>query len=267
MKIIAKKSLGQHFLRDTNVVRRMVAINDVKGKNVLEIGPGMGILTQSLLESGANVVAVELDNRVIDMLKDRFASYGSNMTLIHGDILDIGPEKIFKDREYIVISNIPYYITGLIISTFLDAKNKPKSMTLLVQKEVAMRIVAKDGKQSILSIAVRAYGKPEISFIVKKGAFDPVPKVDSAVIKIDNIGSIRENKLNEARIDQESFLKCVKVGFAHKRKILFANLCNEYSRESVENAWSILGLDKNIRAQDVDIDVWFKIAGILYKKA
>jgi 16S rRNA (adenine1518-N6/adenine1519-N6)-dimethyltransferase len=267
MHIKAKKSLGQHFLKDNNVIRKMVNIEDLKGKNVLEIGPGKGILTKALLEAKSKVTAIELDERVIDFLKSEFCSYDDRISIIHGDILNMDIDSLFQGEKYVVVSNIPYYITGLILSLFLDSKHKPESMILLVQKEVAERVVARDGKESILSMAVKAYGIPELSFLVKRGCFEPAPNVDSAVLHIRNIRSIEENPKNISKISQESFLKCIKTGFSHKRKILYANLCNIYTRETVEKVWNKLELNRNIRAEDVNIDIWFKIASELHKNS
>jgi len=188
----AKKSLGQHFLRAPNVVGAMIHVALVEPEMVvLEIGPGKGILTRGLLKAGAKVIAVEKDDRAIEYMKENFAIEiaSGKLTLVQDDILEIEPQDLGLEKEkYIIAANIPYYITGEILRKFLTTRDYPSRMILLVQKEVAKRIVAADKKESILSISVKAYGEPKYIDTVPKRFFRPVPKVDSAIILIDNIG-------------------------------------------------------------------------------
>src|SRR3989344_4154177 len=158
-----KKSLGQHFLTDQTVLQIIIATARLTTNDtVLEIGPGLGNLTKALLATGACVIAVEKDDRLINRLTEKFAAAIKNkqLELIHADLLDLDLTYKLQATTYKLIANIPYYLTGQIIRQFLTATNQPQSMTLMLQKEVAERIVAADGKESLLSISVKAYGAP-----------------------------------------------------------------------------------------------------------
>ena len=290
----AKKSLGQNFLISPRVVGAIVNAGNLKeGETVLEIGPGKGILTRALLESGVFVKAVEKDDRLIPILAEIFKKEISEgkLELIHTDILALG-DGIFSslrgDRSksrfpptrerishhqwpntYKVIANIPYYITGALIRNFLSAKIKPEMCVLMVQKEVAERIIARDGKESILSLSVKAYAKPELVMNVSRGNFFPIPNVDSAVIKLSNI---QNPFVNGERIPDKTaenrFFEIVRAGFAQKRKKLISNLekvipeeiTKETSRKKLKTLFEKLGLDENIRAEDVPLETWLKIS-------
>ncbi len=191
----AKKSLGQNFLNSKTVAREIVSSAELSATDtVLEIGPGKGFLTEGLLASGARVIAVEKDDRMIPLLSEKFAEEIKNekFTLIHGDIVEImeGVSSYkLPTKNYKLVANIPYYLTGYILRAFLEAKVKPERMILMLQKEVADRIVARDKKESILSIAIKAYGTPRIVKRVPARYFTPAPKVDSAVLAITNISN------------------------------------------------------------------------------
>ena len=203
----AKKSLGQHFLKSQKAIETMVKTSGAQtGDLVLEIGPGMGVLTEALLQAGASVVAVEKDDLLIPVLEEKFEKEikSGQLKLIHDDILNFDVSKVpFGGSElprgtldtYKLVANIPYYITGQIIRIFLEAENQPESMTLLVQKEVAERIVARDEKESLLSLSVKAYGTPKYVEKVPRGAFAPAPNVDSAIIHISNISKNNFRKI------------------------------------------------------------------------
>ncbi len=190
-KIFAKKSLGQNFLSSKKIVERIVMEAKVSKEDcVLEIGPGKGILTEALLEKVKKVIAVEKDDFLFEFLKEKFAKEikVKKLEIIHEDIVDFDQEKIKK--PYKLVANIPYNITGEILRKFLSGKNKPESMTVLVQKEVAERIFARDGKESLLSISVKIFGTPRLGFVISRGQFNPVPNVDSRVLSIDNINEV-----------------------------------------------------------------------------
>ncbi len=260
--MIKKKSLGQNFLHDTNIISDIVAASGAyKGDVVLEVGPGEGTLTKQLLETGASVVSVEKDDRLIPVLEEKFAKEikKGKFTLIHCDILDLKIEKIVK-KPFQVVANIPYYITGQIIRMFLESKYQPESMTLLVQKEVAERIVAKDGKESILSISVKVFGEPMYVRTVSRGAFNPAPTVDSAVILVTNISKKKLKKVSE-----KVFFDVIHAGFAHKRKQLLPNLTTLFSREQLLLAFETCGLDAKARAEDVPLETWVALCTILNK--
>lgn len=186
--MIPKKHLGQNFLTSVPARIAMVKAGEVQEKDtVLEIGPGRGFLTQELLQTGAHVVALEKDSDLLPLLREAFSTY-KNFSVIEGDALTFEPtQETLQSTHYKLIANIPYYITGAIISRYLSHKNQPDVMVILIQKEVAERIIARDNKESILSLAVKVYGNPKIIKKVDKGSFNPIPKVDSAILSIQDI--------------------------------------------------------------------------------
>lgn len=253
----AKKQLGQNFL--TSVPARIAIVeagNVTKEDTVLEIGPGRGFLTRALIETGAQVIALEKDKDLIPLLTEEFGKH-ANFNLIQGDALTYNPENPPAGEGYKLIANIPYYITGAILERYLTHPNQPTSMVVLVQKEVAERVCARDGKESILSLSVKAYGDPKIVYRVSKGSFNPIPKVDSAVLQITNIS--RKHFKNQYH--ENMFFKAVKAGFAHKRKLLLSNLKEafELSPQKIET----LGLPPKIRAEDVSLSDWLRISEVL----
>lgn len=239
----AKKSLGQNFLKSVLALNKIVEAGKIsKDDIVLEIGPGKGALTSKLLATGCQLIAVEKDKNLCEVLKDKFKKEVSSgqLKLVNKDILDFNIESYkLKDISYKIIANIPYNITGAILKKFLQgnlsiplkARNQPSLMVLMVQNEVAKRIVARDGKESILSISVKAYGEPKIIMKVSARYFSPAPKVDSAIIAIKNISRKlfqETSKLVDLAgrqvLDEEKFWEIVRAGFAHKRKKLSSNL-------------------------------------------
>lgn len=252
----AKKSLGQNFLKSEEALNKMCLISDLDDKDViLEIGPGKGALTKKLLEKVSTVIAIEKDDNLFLFLKEKFATEikAKKLILRNEDILDFDLKKI---NSYKVIANIPYNITGLIIRKFLTSKNQPSQMTLLVQKEVALRIVARDKKESILSLSVKAYGNPSYIMKVSKRFFSPSPKVDSAII---NIKDIRRNNFNSEK-EEILFFELIKSGFAHKRKILRKNLETlNISTEKISKVFEKLQINPQARAEDLSLSVWLKI--------
>ena len=240
-----KKSLGQHFLKSERALNKIIEVGRiVPGETVLEIGPGLGALTEKLLEALARVVAVEKDGELYENLKTKYQN--ENLELIHDDILNFEANKL---KGYKLVANIPYNITGAILEKFLTAENQPTLMVLLVQKEVAKRIL--DEKGSILSISVQAYGKPKYVETVKAGSFAPMPKVDSAIIAIENISKDFFKNFSE-----DFFFKVLKSGFKFKRKKLLSNLGLEFGKEKVLAAFKRLGLSENTRAEELNIDIW-----------
>lgn len=244
-KFTKKKSLGQHFLRSAFYLGAIVEAADVKsGETVLEIGPGDGALTELLLARGARVIALEKDSRLISILKEKFA--GKRFEVIEGDALDYEPAM----KEYTVVGNVPYYITGALFRKFLSAKRQPRALVFLVQKEVAERI-AREKKESILSLSVKAYGHPRYVKTVPRGAFTPPPKVDSAIVAIAEVS--RKHFKNTAH--EEKFFDAVKRGFAQKRKLLRSNLGKDYAA-ALERA----GIEEKARAEDVPLASWLEIS-------
>ncbi len=248
----AKKSLGQNFLKSALALKKIIEAGEINKDLVLEIGPGRGALTEKLLESGAKVVAVEKDKELFEILKTKFATQvaSGSLVLVHDDILDFEVES-YKVKSYKVIANIPYNITGAILKKFLASEYQPTSMVLMVQHEVAKRIVAGDKKESILSISVKAYGDPKMVMKVPARYFSPAPKVDSAVIAIKNIS--RKNFKNKE--SEEKFWEIVKKGFAHKRKKLSGNLKGVVKNE-------ILNTFGQKRAEDLSLADWIHISSL-----
>ncbi|MEX0924960.1 MAG: 16S rRNA (adenine(1518)-N(6)/adenine(1519)-N(6))-dimethyltransferase RsmA [Candidatus Paceibacterota bacterium] len=264
-----KKSLGQHFLTSEGAVKRIVDAADITdGEQVLEIGPGRGVLTKALLDAGARVVAVEKDEALATELRDRFADAVSAGTLsvIADDILNsdlVDTEYGILNTKYSLVANIPYYITGAIIRQFLTASHQPTKMVLLVQKEVAERIIAregnKQGKESLLSISVKAYGEPKMAGVVKAGSFNPPPKVDSAILVIENI-----SRAFFKEIDEKQFFEMLHLGFGQKRKQLAGNLKARFSSEVVEQAFVACAIDTQVRAEDLGPAQWHCLAKELF---
>lgn len=267
--------LGQHFLKNEGIAKRIAfALNPAESRTslalnpanrvgpksfetILEIGAGEGMLTRYLLEQGRKVVAIEKDGALVEKLQDKFRLNIENRTLdiISGDVRDFDPKKFFGKKKYVLIANIPYYITGLIVRKFLETERPPEALALLIQKEVAKRIIARDGRESLLSISVKVYGTPKIAFEVKRGSFTPPPKVDSAVLIIENI-----SKKNFQKISEEKFFGVLRVGFAHPRKRLMKNLEGIVSKETIKKAFIKLSLSENARAENMILENWLSLA-------
>ena len=255
----AKQQLGQNFLMHAATARRIVTASKVApGSHVLEIGPGTGMLTRELLDAGLLVTAIETDTELIPQLEEAFSEdiQKGALMLIHGDIRSFDLSKL--PDPYSVIANIPYYITGEIIRALLTAGHKPQSMTLLVQKEVAVRI-ARSEKESLLSLSVKAYGVPSIAFLVPRGAFRPAPKVDSAVLHIASIRSHFADTKKEA-----FFFEVLHAGFGQKRKRLAKNLELLDTKEHIETVFASLSLSPNTRSEEVPLSTWTSLSEALY---
>lgn len=253
----AKKHLGQNFLKSNTIVKDMVrAANVSETDTVLEIGPGKGVLTKMLLETGARVVAVEKDVDLLPILEETFAKElaSGQLSLLNEDILNISIDKLNLPTTYKIVANIPYYITGEIMRFFLSAQNQPDSITLMVQKEVAERIVARDGKESVLSLSVKLYGEPHYIKKVPARYFSPQPKIDSAIIHISDIS---RDKLDD--IDEQSFFHTVKSGFQHKRKLLAGNLKGIVSGD----AFTMCEIQDNARAENIPLEKWICLSSFI----
>ncbi|MEI6280761.1 MAG: rRNA adenine dimethyltransferase family protein [bacterium] len=272
----AKKSLGQNFLKSEPALRKIVETGEIKPTDViLEIGPGKGALTKKLLEQiyphpaspyvgggalssskggGGMVIAVEKDRELFELLKIKFEKeiLSGQLKLLNEDILQFQITN-YELRIYKIIANIPYNITGAILKKFLTTENQPEMMVLMVQNEVAKRIVARDGKESILSISVKAYGEPKLIMKVPARYFSPAPKVDSAVIAIKNIS---RKLFTDNKIFEEKFWEIVKTGFAHKRKKLSGNLKGLVFLEKDE-----LQNFADKRAENLTLKDWIALTG------
>lgn len=256
---VAKKSFGQNFLKSELALRTMCEAGEVSKEDiVLEIGPGKGALTEKLLDKACKVIAIEKDRDLILILEEKFKTQIDTgiLVLVQGDILEFEAKKYnLKNNEYKIIANIPYNITGAIFKKFLSEETQPSKMVILVQKEVAMRIVANDKKESILSLSVKAYGDPKYIMKVSKRFFSPAPKVDSAIITVSNIS--RKNFTNHK--EEGRFFNIVKTGFSHKRKVLKKNLELIIPKMVIEESFVDLKIDPKSRAEDLPLDTWLKL--------
>jgi len=261
-----KKSLGQNFLFDPTILDRIVAAGEVTANDVvLEIGPGAGSLTRCLAESAKEVIAVELDDRLIPILQYTLADY-PNVKIVHGDILGLKISEFFKNSEisdsevqgvYKVVANIPYYLTSAIIRHLLESKTKPSLIVLTVQREVAERLCAKPPEMSVLAVSVQVYGEPRIVGKIPASAFYPKPDVDSAIVRIDLFKELPFTNYD----DSEKFFPMVKAGFSQKRKKLKNALASglKIKMEEVEEMLSNAGIDSNRRAETLLVEEWKKI--------
>jgi 16S rRNA (adenine1518-N6/adenine1519-N6)-dimethyltransferase len=259
MQIKAKKSLGQNFLIDAEIIERIFEVADVqKTDHVLEIGPGTGVLTFRLSDLVQKLVAIELDHQLVERLEQHFID-SKSVSILEGNILDVHLEELLHaaglaDHPYKIVANIPYYITAPIIRTLLSLEHQPVSMTLMVQNEVADRLAAKPGDMSLLSMMVQFYADIEKKFVVPKTAFDPAPKVESAIVYIV------PKRPYDPEEDRKVF-RLARAGFAARRKTLANNLSTSLSlsREEVERGLEAAGLRKDIRAQALSVEDWEKL--------
>lgn len=254
----AKKSLGQNFLKSEIALKKIIEAGEIKKEDIiLEIGPGKGALTKKLLEKADKVIAIEKDEDLFIFLQEKFQKEieKGKLVLLNSDILEL-EVKEFAVLSYKIIANIPYNITGAILKKFLTEENQPKMMVLMVQHEVAKRILAKDGKESILSISVKVYGEPKIVMKVAKRYFSPEPRVDSAIIKIANIS---RKLFLEKKIGEKKFWEVIHAGFAHKRKILISNLKNSIEKQDLKHIFEKLKLKEKVRAEELTLSDWLAL--------
>lgn len=263
MDMKAKKSLGQNFLRDRTIIEGIVSAAGVQRTDrIFEIGPGTGVLTQALSGTGASVLAIEIDSRLVERLNEIFVQ-SESVSILEGNILDMNLEELlihagYEYQSYKVVANIPYYITAPIIRTLLSLRSQASLIILMVQNEVAERIVAKPGNMSILSVMVQYYAEAEKCFFVPRTAFDPVPAVDSAVVKL-----VPKRRF-QASEDRHVF-RVVRAGFSARRKTLVNNLTNAFhlDRVRIEQLFSALGIGLMIRAQELSVAEWRALADLI----
>lgn len=250
----AKKSFGQNFLADPSVVGKIIAAAGIQpGERVLEIGPGTGVLTRGLLETKANVTAVEADADLIPALRETFPA----LDLREGDVLALREQDptlggTLEEGKYILAANIPYNITSGILEEFLRVSPRPKRLVLMVQREVADRITAEPPQMSLLSVVCQTYAVAKKAFNVPAGAFRPIPKVDSAVIVLD---------LLPVADSPEPIIAFAKAGFSSPRKQLHKNLAQAGKKDSAEwkAALERLGVRPDIRAEGLTTGQWQKL--------
>jgi 16S rRNA (adenine1518-N6/adenine1519-N6)-dimethyltransferase len=249
----AEKSLGQNFLQDPAELEKIIQAAEIQSEDVvLEIGPGLGSLTRYLALSAKSVVAIELDRNLIPVLQTVLAPY-PNTHVVEGDILRVSPATLVNSDDYIVVANVPYYITSAIFRHLLETAPRPRRIVLTIQKEVARRICAAPGDMSMLALSVQVYGKPKIAALLPAGAFHPIPKVDSAVIRVDMYPEtlIPSSFLN-------TFFRIAKAGSSQKRKTL-RNSLSAGLRLSTSDTSQLLeqsGIDPMRRAETLSIEEW-----------
>ena len=263
-RFVTKKSLGQHFLNSPYVPRLMADAAHIGNDDiVLEVGPGTGALTRELLVRGAKVMAIEADGRAVAVLKKTFAEdiAAGKLVVVKRDMRSASLSDLgLVEHGYKVVSNIPYYLSGKLFRTFLETDLQPSVIVFLVQKEVAERI-ARDKKESLLSLSVKAYGNPHYIQTISKNHFSPPPKVDSAIVCIDAISHERM-----AEVDDAFFFDLLHEGFGSRRKQLMGNLAGRFEREVLMHIFSTLGVDERIRAEDLGLEMWFSLVKHLQKE-
>lgn len=254
-----KKYLGQHFLKDSNIISKIIKTADIKKEdNVVEIGPGKGVLTFRIAELAGEVIAIEIDHLLCEDLKERAASF-PNLTIVEADALWFPYERL--ETKFKVVANLPYYISTPILFRLMELRDRITSITIMLQKEVARRVVAQpDSKDyGILSIAVQFYAIPTIAFHILRGAFYPIPEVDSTVLRIIP----REKPAVEVK-NEALFWAIIKSAFSHRRKTLTNSLSMAgFDKEIVTRVLSILGIDPSIRPEDVSMENWGRIVDSL----
>jgi 16S rRNA (adenine1518-N6/adenine1519-N6)-dimethyltransferase len=263
----ARKGLGQHFLVAGEVLELITSAAELTPTDVIiEIGPGLGILTKELARKAGWVITIELDRKLASLLKQTLTSF-DNITVINEDILRIDPAALIQEQKprfpsainnpfnYKVVANLPYYITSPVLRHFLEASVKPQIMVIMVQKEVAETIVAKPGQMSVLSISVQLYGKPRIISVVPARCFYPVPDVDSAILRIELYPQ------PAVAVDESSFFTLVRAGFSASRKQIVNSLAQGLEMPKAE-VLSLLGKADIVpqrRAETLTINEWAQL--------
>jgi 16S rRNA (adenine1518-N6/adenine1519-N6)-dimethyltransferase len=257
----AKKGLGQHFLVDGRVLGRIVAAADLTPQDtVIEVGPGLGILTQELVQHAGRVMAIEADAEMVSALGE-LAARSPNLTIIHGDIMHIDPVSLLSSpnsvaSSYKVVANIPYYITSALLRHFMEASRQPTLMVVMVQKEVGKAIVARPGDMSLLAVSIQFYGRPSIVARVPARSFYPPPQVDSVILRVD--------VYEKPPIDVPSaraFFETVRAGFSAPRKQL-RNSLSQGLVIGTQEAVDLLqraGIDPRRRAETLSIEEWGRL--------
>lgn len=269
--ISANKKLGQNFLIDENIVDGIIEKAEVgKQDLVIEIGPGLGTLTKKLLENAGKVICVELDERMINILNTRFSN--ENLYIINDDILKVNLKKLIKEEKteeitnVKVVANLPYYITTPIIMKLLEEKLDITSITVMVQKEVAIRLASDENSSDngAITYAINYYTNPKVVLDVPKESFIPVPEVESSVIKLDVLKAPKVEVKSE-----EMLFKVIKLSFMQKRKTLVNSLTNGKllnSKEEIENMLISLDIDLKIRPEKLSLEEFAKISDYVYNK-
>lgn len=256
-----KKSLGQNFLIDKNFVDKIIDIADIENENVLEIGPGIGTITYEMAKTAKKVLAVEIDENLIPILQQNLEEF-SNVKVINQDILKVDLKKLieeeFSNQSFKVVSNLPYYITTPIIELLITSNFPCQDMTIMVQKEVAQRMVASanDKDYSSLSVFVKFYSDAKILVNLPKTVFMPQPKIDSSILNL-------KLRIYDEKVNQKKLFNLVRAGFNKRRKTILNSLSDVASKEDLKIAFEKTGLRENLRAENLSLDDFIKLADIL----
>jgi 16S rRNA (adenine1518-N6/adenine1519-N6)-dimethyltransferase len=251
--IAPKKSLGQNFLHDPNLLQKIVATAEIRpNETVLEIGPGTGALTVLLAQAARRVIAIEVDER-LKLVLDRALEPYPNVWVIYQDALTIDIPMLVRPDDYVLVANLPYYITSAILRHVLENDHPPRRLVLTVQAEVADRLIAQPPDMSLLAVSVQFFGQPRIVTRLKPGVFWPRPEVDSAVVRIDTY-----DKPPAEVPDARTFFRVVRAGFGQKRKQLKNSISSGLNLGSDEaNAlFEAAGIDPRRRAETLSLDEW-----------
>ncbi len=254
------RALGQNFLVDPTVIERIVAAADLRETGlVVEIGPGLGILSVAVAPLVRRLVAVELDRELAAFLRARFAHH-PNVDIVEADFLRLPLDRIIgEDEDWVVVANLPYSVANPIVRRLLEAPHPPRQSTLMVQLEVGERLVARPPDMSILSIAAQLYAVPELLFRVPPASFIPSPKVDSAVVSLT-----RRDDVPVSITDRPEFFRLVTAGFRHKRKTIANSMAAELSlpKSTVEERLAAAGIDASLRAERLDVGDWVRALAV-----
>ena len=251
-----KKSLGQNFLINPHILDKIVSVAEItKNDTVIEIGPGTGNLTKRLAEKSKRTIAIERDRELIPILKENLKDY-TNIEIIEGDILKLNPTALLRycATSYKIVANIPYYITSHLLKTVFEEWPKPELIVLTIQREVAQRIMAKPPHMNLLALSVQYYSEPEIMGYISKNNFRPVPKVDSAIIRLKPYNS---RGLTTALLRYKLF-ELIRVGFSEKRKQLAPILSKKLKIEKEKTLQSLkqAGVGITARAENLSLEQW-----------
>ncbi|ATF10624.1 16S rRNA (adenine(1518)-N(6)/adenine(1519)-N(6))-dimethyltransferase RsmA [Brevibacillus sp. HB1.2] len=261
-----KKSLGQNFLIDTNILHNIVSEADLtKEKGAIEIGPGIGALTEQLGRAAKKVMAIEIDQRLLPILQDTLSPY-ENIEVVHGDVLELDLKKLIEEKmtgveKLSVVANLPYYVTTPILMKLLEERLPLENIVVMIQKEVAERIAAKPGTKDYgsLSVAAQFYAETEVAMIVPASVFIPRPNVDSAVIRL----KVRDRPPVEVD-DQDVFFRVVRSSFAQRRKTLLNNLMNglfpKTQKDEVIQMLTDIGINPTRRGETLSLDEFARLA-------
>jgi 16S rRNA (adenine1518-N6/adenine1519-N6)-dimethyltransferase len=251
--LIPKKSLGQNFLHDPNALEKIVAAADLTPDDtVLEIGAGTGALTEVLARTAKHVIAVEMDQRLRPILEERLSPY-PHVDVLYQDILMTDVPALIGGGEYLVVANVPYYITSPILRHLLESEHRPRQLVLTMQLEVAERLIAQPGDMSLLSVSAQFYAQTRIVTRLKPGAFWPRPEVDSAVVRMETYATPPVDVPN-----QSIFFRMAKAGFSQKRKQLKNSLANGLGIDAVAavNLLEYAGIDPRRRPETLTLEEW-----------